>query len=247
MKLFDLTGKVAVVTGGSSGIGLGIARGMGQAGAKIGIASRDQKKAAEAVAQLAKEKIESFAVPCDVCSESDVKSMIQAMDKKFGRIDILVNNAGTNIRKRPEELSLADWHKVLATNLDSAFLASAAAHPIMKRGGGGKVINIGSMLSIFGSPWGPAYAASKGAIVQLTKSQATAWAGGQHSGQLYSARLDRHAADCGGREETRFQACTTESRRARPPAAGAPTKTSTAWPFSWPQPRPISSPAHRWR
>jgi 2-deoxy-D-gluconate 3-dehydrogenase len=88
----------------------------------------------------------------------------------------VVNNAGTNVRKPPEELALAEWHHVMDTNLTSAFLVSRAAYPHMKRQGGGKVINIGSMMSIFGVRFSPAYAASKGGIVQLTKVMATAWA-----------------------------------------------------------------------
>ena len=89
---------------------------------------------------------------------------------------MLVNNAGTNVRQRPEDLPFGDWRKVLATNLDSAFLCSQACHAALKQSGRGKVINNGSMLSLFGSPWGAAYAASKGGIVQLTRSLASAWA-----------------------------------------------------------------------
>jgi 2-deoxy-D-gluconate 3-dehydrogenase len=102
--------------------------------------------------------------------------MVDAVAQRCGRLDILVNNAGTNIRKPPHELALAEWHLVINTNLTSAFLCSRAVHPVMKRGGGGKIINIGSMMSIFGASFAPAYAASKGGIVQLTKSTAVAWA-----------------------------------------------------------------------
>jgi 2-deoxy-D-gluconate 3-dehydrogenase len=102
--------------------------------------------------------------------------MVDAVEAAFGRIDILVNNAGTNIRKRPEDLAPDEWQHVLNTNLTSAFLCSRACYPAFKRVGGGKILNNGSMLSIFGTPWGAAYAASKGGMVQLTKSLATAWA-----------------------------------------------------------------------
>jgi 2-deoxy-D-gluconate 3-dehydrogenase len=95
---------------------------------------------------------------------------------RHGRLDVLVNNAGINIRKAPHELSLAEWREVLETNLTSAFLASHAAYPRMKAGGGGKIVNIGSMMSIFGASFAPAYAASKGGIVQFTRACATAWA-----------------------------------------------------------------------
>ncbi len=176
MNLFDLHGKVAVVTGGSSGIGLGIAKGLGTAGAVIAIASRDQAKASDALKQLHDAGIDAYSVPCDVTREIEVRSMLTTVFEKHGRMDIVVNNAGTNIRKRAEVLTYAEWRQVLDTNLDSAFHCSSACHAYLKQSGGGKIINIGSMLSIFGSPWAPAYGASKGAIVQLTKSLATAWA-----------------------------------------------------------------------
>jgi len=102
--------------------------------------------------------------------------MIAQAADRFGRVDILVNNAGTSIRKPPETYTAAEWHVVLDTNLTGAFLCSQAAHPVMKRSGGGKIINIGSMFALFGSAYAAPYAASKGALVQLTKSLAAAWA-----------------------------------------------------------------------
>jgi 2-deoxy-D-gluconate 3-dehydrogenase len=95
---------------------------------------------------------------------------------EFGRVDILVNNAGINIRKPPQALDPKEWDSVISTNLTSAFLCSRAVHPAMKAVGGGKIINIGSMMSIFGASFAPAYAASKGGIVQFTRSCAVAWA-----------------------------------------------------------------------
>jgi 2-deoxy-D-gluconate 3-dehydrogenase len=95
---------------------------------------------------------------------------------RFGRIDILINNAGTNIRRQPQDYTLAEWHMILDTNLTSAFVCSQAVYPEMKKAGGGKIVNIGSMMSIFGAAFVTAYAASKGGIVQMTKSMATAWA-----------------------------------------------------------------------
>jgi 2-deoxy-D-gluconate 3-dehydrogenase len=102
--------------------------------------------------------------------------MVATTVSRFGRLDVLVNNAGINIRNRPEAYDLTDWHKVIATNLTSAMLAAKAAHPYLKAGGHGRVINNGSMLSIFGLPLHIAYASSKGGVVQLTKSLAVAWA-----------------------------------------------------------------------
>jgi 2-deoxy-D-gluconate 3-dehydrogenase len=112
----------------------------------------------------------------DVTQEASVAALIAATDRRWGRLDILVNNAGINIRKPPQDLSLEEWRQVIDTNLTSAFLASRAAYPMMKRAGGGKIINIGSMMSIFGLPVVPAYGASKGGIVQFTRAAASAWA-----------------------------------------------------------------------
>lgn len=176
MTLFDLEGKVAIVTGGNGGIGLGIARGLASAGAVVAVAARNAEKSARAVAELEGLGATARATACDVSDAQSVEAMVREVVAAFGRIDILVNNAGTNIRKRPEELSERDWHTVLDTNLTSAFVCSKACYPNMKRAGGGKILNNGSMLSIFGTPWGCAYASSKGGMVQLTKSLATAWA-----------------------------------------------------------------------
>ena len=177
MELFDLTGKVAVVTGGNGGIGLGMARGLARAGASIAVAGRDTGKSARAVSELEAIGAEAIAVEADVTESDAHRRMAEAVAERFGGIDVLVNNAGINIRKRPEELSEDEWRTVMDTNVTGAFLASKACHPFMKRAGRGKILNNGSMMSLFGAPWAPAYAASKGAMVQLTKSLATAWAG----------------------------------------------------------------------
>jgi len=175
--LFSLSGKVAIVTGGNGGIGLAIARGLASAGSKIVIAARNQAKTDEA-----KRKIEGeFAGPVmglqvDVRQEQQIQAMVGQVVDKFGRIDILVNNAGLNIRKIPHEYSAAEWDEVLEVNLRSAFLCSKAVYPAMKRAGSGKIINIGSMTSILGGAKLAPYGASKGGIVQLTRSLAVAWA-----------------------------------------------------------------------
>jgi 2-deoxy-D-gluconate 3-dehydrogenase len=176
MKLFDLTGKVAIVTGGNGGIGLGMARGLAQAGAAVAVAGRQAGKSAAAVKELGTLGAKAIAVEVDVRSEASCREMVARTVDRFGRLDILVNNAGTNIRKRPEEYSLDEYNTVLETNLTSAFLCSQAVYPHMVRAGGGKVINIGSMMSIFGAAFTTPYAASKGGIVQMTKAMATAWA-----------------------------------------------------------------------
>ncbi len=173
---FDLKDKVAIVTGGNGGIGLGMARGLADAGASIVIAARDAAKSKTAVAELGKRGVRAIAVEVDVTDAASVQNLVAATAKEFGRVDILVNNAGINIRNAAHEMTLAEWHKVIETNLTSAFLCSQAVYPEMKKAGGGKIINIGSMLSIFGTAYAPAYGASKGGIVQFTKSIAVAWA-----------------------------------------------------------------------
>jgi 2-dehydro-3-deoxy-D-gluconate 5-dehydrogenase len=150
-----------------------MARGLAAAGASVVVAARNTEKAEAAVAALGSR---SAFTSLDVADESSCRAMIDQTLGRFGRLDILVNNAGTSIRKPPETYIAAEWHTVLDTNLTGAFLCSQAAHPVMKQGGGGKIINIGSMFALFGSAYAAPYAASKGALVQLTKSLAAAWA-----------------------------------------------------------------------
>jgi 2-deoxy-D-gluconate 3-dehydrogenase len=176
VSALDLKGRVAVVTGGNGGIGLGMARGMAAAGAAIVVAGRNREKSGRAVKELQNLGAQAVAIEVDVADESSVNTLIRASAEQWGRLDVLVNNAGMNIRKQPQDLTLAEWRRVLDTNLTSAFLCSRAAYPVMKGQGGGKIINIGSMMSIFGASFAPAYAASKGGMVQLTKSLAAAWA-----------------------------------------------------------------------
>jgi len=176
MKLFDLHGRVAVVTGGNAGIGLGIATGLAQAGTAIVIAGRRSEKNREACRAIAAFNVKAADIEVDVHNEASCRSMVQSTVERFGGIDILVNNAGIAIRKQPETYTLAEWNKVIETNLTGAFLCAHAAYPHMTNRGGGKIINIGSMLSIFGASFAVAYAASKGGIVQMTKALACAWA-----------------------------------------------------------------------
>jgi 2-deoxy-D-gluconate 3-dehydrogenase len=177
VNLFDLKGKVAIVTGGNGGIGLGIAHGLAQAGAGIAVLGRNTAKSEAAAGRIhAEHGVETLAVHADVSRPEQIERAAEEVLKKFGRADILFNNAGINIRKPPHEMTLAEWNEVMSANLTSAFLMSKAVYPSMKREGGGKIINIGSMTSIFGAGFAPAYATSKGGIVQLTKSLALAWA-----------------------------------------------------------------------
>jgi 2-deoxy-D-gluconate 3-dehydrogenase len=175
-ELFDLGGKVAIVTGGNGGIGLGMARGLAEAGAAIAVVGRNAEKSEQAAAGLKAHGAKAISIVADVTDKDAVANMVRRVKGEFGRIDILVNNAGINIRKPPQTLELDEWERVIDTNLTSAFVCSKAVHPAMKDGGGGKIINIGSMMSIFGASFTPAYAASKGGIVQFTRSCACAWA-----------------------------------------------------------------------
>ena len=176
MPLFDLGGRVAIVTGGNGGIGLGMAQGLAAAGAAVVLAARDRDKAYRALAELAASGAECMFAALDVADEASCRAAITAAADRFGRLDILVNNAGTSVRKPPESYSTAEWRHVLDTNLTGAFWCAQAAHPAMRQAGGGKIINVGSMFAIFGSGYAAAYAASKGGLVQLTKSLAAAWA-----------------------------------------------------------------------
>jgi 2-deoxy-D-gluconate 3-dehydrogenase len=176
MKLFDLKGKVALVTGGNGGIGLGMAKGLASAGANVAVAARNKSKADAAVAELSALGVKAEFIELDVLKESSCRDAVATTAERFGRVDILINNSGTNIRKQPQELSFDEWKTVIDTNLSGAFVCSQAVYPHMLKVGGGKIINIGSMLSIFGTSFASAYAASKGGIVQMTRAFATAWA-----------------------------------------------------------------------
>lgn len=176
MNLFNLKGRVAVVTGGNGGIGLGMAKGMASIGASIVVAGRNADKAADAVKQLQAMGAEATFIPVDVSEDKSCADLIAASAAHFGRLDILINNAGINNRKQPDEYEMSEWREVLDVNLNSAFACCQAAYPEMQKAGGGKIINIGSMYSLFGGAYTVPYAASKGGIVQMTKGLAAAWA-----------------------------------------------------------------------
>jgi 2-dehydro-3-deoxy-D-gluconate 5-dehydrogenase len=173
---FDLTGRVAIVTGGNGGLGLGMARGLAQAGAAVAIAARDEAKGRKAAAELSASGFSCRFYPLQVSSKASCQNTVEAVIADFGRCDILVNNAGTTRRKRPEQISEDDWREVLDVNLGGALFCAQAAYPHMKAAGRGKILNIGSMYSIFGAPLVAPYAASKGGLVALTRSLACAWA-----------------------------------------------------------------------
>jgi 2-deoxy-D-gluconate 3-dehydrogenase len=173
---FDLSGRVAIVTGGNGGLGLGMAHGLARAGAAIAIAARDEKKGQAAVKELSSAEARCQFYSFDASSASSCRKLVESVIGDFGRCDILVNNAGMNIRKAPEQISEQEWHEILDVNLGAALFCAQAVYPHMKAAGRGKILNIGSMYSLFGAPTVAAYAASKGGLVQLTRSLAAAWA-----------------------------------------------------------------------
>lgn len=176
MSAFDLTDRAAIVTGGNGGIGLAMAHGLARAGAAIAIAARDESKSRAAVEQLSAGGFRCRFYPLQVSSKSSCQKMVERVVADFGRCDILVNNAGMSIRKRPEQLSEDDWREVLDVNLSGSLFCAQAVYPHMRAAGRGKILNIGSMYSIFGAPFVAAYGASKGGVLQLTRALAAAWA-----------------------------------------------------------------------
>ena len=181
---FDLTGRIALVTGGNKGIGKGIAIALADAGARVHITGRDAAAGETTVAELGSNGAFHSCDVNDAPAMADVINTAASAAEGAPRLDILVNNAGISKHDGlPEAMSDENWQAVLDTNLTSVFRCCRSAHPLMKASGG-KIINIGSMYSLFGTPIIPNYAASKGAIVQLTKSLATSWA--RHNIQVNS-------------------------------------------------------------
>jgi 2-deoxy-D-gluconate 3-dehydrogenase len=173
--MFDLTGRVALITGGNGGIGLGMARGLAGAGATVAIVGRDAAKNARAVAELGAGCI---AISADLTEPGRADAVVAEVVEKTGRLDILVNNAGTNIRATPDVITDEQWATVMDTNLTSAVRMSRAAYPHLVASTHGRVISTGSMMSQFAIEFSPAYGASKGGIVQYTRNLAVAW--GKH-------------------------------------------------------------------
>ncbi|MDT8266374.1 SDR family NAD(P)-dependent oxidoreductase, partial [Roseomonas sp. DSM 102946] len=175
-QFFDLAGRTAIVTGGNGGIGLGMARGLAACGARVVVVGRNAEKNAAAVAALNTDGGEgAFALQADLAEPGSAARVVDEVVARAGGLAILVNNAGTNIRRLPQDVSDEDWYAVMDANLTSAMRMSRAAYPHLKASGHGRVISIGSMMSIFGLPLSPAYGASKGGIVQYTRSLAVAW------------------------------------------------------------------------
>ena len=173
LDLFKLDGQVALIVGGNRGLGLAMGKALAEAGAAISIAARSEKENEEAADGIRQSyKHECISVVCDVTDEGSVRAAVQATVERFGKIDILINSAGINIRGTIEELSLEDFNKVQQVNVTGSWLACREVVPVMKQNGYGRIINIGSMLSLTAIPERTPYATSKGAILQLTRSLA---------------------------------------------------------------------------
>lgn len=179
-EMFDLSGKVAIVTGGGRGIGEKMAEGLAEAGAHIVLCSRKVEKCQKAAEEISKIGVKTLALPCDVKSPKEIQAVVDETLRVFKRLDILVNNSGTNWGAPPEEYPLEGWQKVLETNLNGVFLFSQIAGRAMIRQKGGNIINITSIMGIVGTESevadAIAYSASKGAVITFTKDLAAKWA-----------------------------------------------------------------------
>jgi len=171
IKLFDLTGRVAVVTGATKGLGFAISAALASAGAKVVIVSRNQQEA-DSVSNTIADQYgqESFGVRCDVCNPDDVRSLFAQVSKRLGQLDVLVNNAGINIRGSMEELTIDDFRQVMQTNVESVWNVSREALPMLRVSPAGRIINLASTLGLVGLARRTPYASSKGAIVQMTRA-----------------------------------------------------------------------------
>ena len=177
LDIFKLDGRVALITGGNRGLGFAMAQALAEAGADVVVTSRQQEKALQSAATLARDTgRHALGLAVDVTHAEQVESMVQAVVKEFGRIDILVNNAGINIRKPIEEFDETSWDLVQNTNLKAPFLCSRAVARYMKEQRYGRVINVSSMLGMVALPERGAYCSSKGGLLQLTKVLALEWA-----------------------------------------------------------------------
>ena len=174
--MFDLRGKISIITGGNGGIGKGIALGLAKHGSDIAVIARNKEKSESACEEIRKMGVRAQSIICDVSERKSVNDAVIETNSIFGKIDILVNNAGMNIRTdEPQDLTTEKWDQIIQTNLSSMHYMSSEVFPYFKLQKAGKIINIGSMTSIFGSPYASAYAASKGGVVQYTKSCALGW------------------------------------------------------------------------
>ena len=176
-NMFDLTGRVVIITGGGRGIGFALARGMGAHGARVVIAELDAARGASAVERLKGEGIEAIAIETDVTSETSVDQLLDATNASFGGIDVLVNNAGMSARIAAEDYTTEAWDQMVALNLSGLFLCMRrTAKRWIDASRGGRIINLASFAGVVADPMSAPYAATKGGVVQLTRTCAVEWA-----------------------------------------------------------------------
>jgi len=179
-QLFDLSGRVAIVTGGAAGLGLQMAEALAEMGANVVLCARKKDRCEQAAKNLAELGVKTMALGCDVRNPASIREVVDRSAAEFGRIDILINNAGVSWGAPVEEMPLEAWNKVIETNLTGTFLFSQAAGKIMLRQRRGKIINIASVAGFRGAPPelpASGYHASKGGVIAFTKDLACKWAG----------------------------------------------------------------------
>ncbi|MGH9569847.1 MAG: SDR family oxidoreductase, partial [Candidatus Angelobacter sp.] len=185
-QLFDLSGRVALITGGSIGLGRQMAEGLAEMGADVVLCARKKERCEETARDLAKLGVRTVACACDVKNPDSVQKLVDSTLAQFGHIDILINNAGISWGAPVEQMSLSDWNKVIETNLTGTFLCSQAAGKVMMRQGRGKIINVASVAGLRGSPpemlQAIGYHASKGGVIAFTKD--LAWELARHNIQV---------------------------------------------------------------
>jgi len=178
-QLFDLTGRVAIITGGSIGLGRQMAEGLAEMGANIVLCARKQERCLQAAEELQQLGVKASALACDVKNPASIQEVVDATLSQFGKIDVLINNAGISWGAPVEEMRLEDWNKVIETNLTGTFLCAQAVGKVMIRQGRGKIINIASVAGLGGAPpelSAIGYHASKGGVIAFTKDLACKWA-----------------------------------------------------------------------
>lgn len=176
LQLFDLTGKVALVTGATHGLGMAMAAALGKAGATVRICGRSQSRIDAAIAEYAEMGLTVKGYVCDVTKEENAVKLVETIRQEVGIIDILVNNAGIIKRIPSQDMTVSEFEEVITTDLTSPFIMSKAVFAGMRERGAGKIINVCSMMSEVGRDTVTAYAAAKGGLKMLTKNMATEWA-----------------------------------------------------------------------
>ncbi len=171
IRLFDLTGRVALITGGTKGLGTAMAAGLASAGAAVAVCGRSTEEAQSVAQQLAADfNVASLGLAADVTQTADIENLIRQVEATFGRLDILINNAGINIRGPIETLTLDEFRKVQQVNVEAVWEVTRAALPLLRQSPAGRIVNMASTLGIVGLANRTPYASSKGAIVQMTRA-----------------------------------------------------------------------------